>query len=713
MSLKQSVVVVLKGTDLTAHETVAKRLASSGLEVHPLSLGDLNDSTTKDKDKKAALIVSAPAPLLTTLKQRQEAHEGAAHVGALTEADQLRLVHGFVTTARYFHGAGILVSEDLHRANAPIKNEDLFWVGGSDVVEAVLVLHDKDFEKNWLSSWSDKWVLDTKDISQIREHMGEQVGFYFAFIQFYLQALAPLAIFGIFAYLVLPAYSYTYTVVLSLWGVAFIVGWKRQQTYLADLWGSTASDRVDTERPEFIPERLDIDPDTSEPIPFYPFWKRWIIHAFYTVPIIITFGTAVTIVSFVIVLAEIFTAEVYNGPDKWLVKLLPIVIYVLCLPLLQALYMKLSQWITNLENSQSVDSHEASLSRKSFIITCLLTQLSLFLTGIVYIPISDLLQPYVNPVLEQYGVAHHVVGLNATETRNLLSPDSLQSKVISFSITNQIVNQVIQVLVPTVLAWWSTRAIQKVEEQEIAEEKKEAAEEAAANDTTTNPPKAVKLHAISAALTEVDSILPAEEQTRLAIEKAISLPAFDQYDLYADLANQFALLMMFSASWPLVPLFCFLNNFLDLRTHAFKLCRTVRRPVPHRTNSIKPWTSIFSSFSVLGTLTTVLLTLLYKNWDTETPAHLQSFPKLATYFIILVVVEHLQFLTSWIVGVGMSVVWGDLKVLGERKRSFERKVEAAVKQGVHGVTEKYGDKVESVLEKLKVALGRGGKKKEE
>ncbi|KAI9334530.1 calcium-activated chloride channel-domain-containing protein [Obelidium mucronatum] len=658
---------------------------------------------------KAALVVAGAAPLLQALTRRQEAVEGAAHVGPLTAADELRLLHGFVTAARYYGGAGVLVAEDLACANAPVLNNDWKWVGGKGVVDAVLALHDKDFEKKWIEAWSDKWVLDTKDISEIREHMGEQVGYYFAFVQFYVQALMPLSIFGVIAYLLFPAYSYTYSFVLCLWGIFFMVAWKRQEKYLADLWGSTSSDRVDTERPEFIPDRLDVDPKTNECVPYYPFWKRWIIHAGYTVPVIIVFGTAVTIVSFVIVLAEVFTAEVYQGPDKWLVKMLPILIYVLCLPLLQALYMKLSSWITKLENSQSVDSHTASFSRKAFIITCLLTQLSLFLTGVVYIPISDLLVPYVNPVLEQYGVSHHVVGLNATETRNLLSPSSLQTKVISFSITNQIINQAVQVLIPAILAWWSTSTITKAELKDIEDERKEKATAAdgAKKTSSAAPTGDIAFDASN------EPILSAEETMRLRIEKALVLPVYDQYDEYAELANQFALLIMFSASWPLVPLFCFINNFLDLRTHAFKVCRTVRRPIPHRTNSIKPWTSIFASFSILGTMTTVLLTLLYKNWDNETPAHMQSIPKLATYFIILVCVEHLQFFTSWVVSVAMSIVWGDLKALGERKRRFERQVETFVKTTVGEVEDAVEGRVESVLEKLKAAFGQKHAKKEE
>ncbi|KAJ3068892.1 hypothetical protein HDU98_008010 [Podochytrium sp. JEL0797] len=639
-----SVVLVLGGSDGTKHQAILDRLHQGGLE-----------TKTVAGDKDTFVVATAPASLLLALRKeesREVSRDGSRDAEA-TPADAVRLIHGFITKAKYRRGLGIKVCGNLTKANGPLKDEQLHWLGGESIVKDIVVLHDEAFNKKWVTAWEHKWILATSDITEIQKHMGEQVAFYFAFLQFYLQALIPLAAFGFLAHFVLPSYSYTYAIVLSLWGIAFIAAWKRREVALAMLWGSTSTD---SDRPEFIPDRLEIDPQTSEPIPYYPFWKRWVVHAGYTAPMVLFFGTAVSLVSVLILVAEVFTAQVYEGPNKGLVKMLPILIYVLCLPLLQAVYMALSSYITNLENSQSVDSHNASLTRKAFIITSLLTQLSLFLTGIVFIPVSDLLVPYLAPQLTHYGVADHIVGLNATETRNLLSPSSLQEKVISFSIVNQIITQVIQVVIPAVLAWWNLRSLRAIEQKEkLAKEEKD-------NKESSPLTPRVTLETVQ---------LSADETLKLDIEKALALPVYNMYEDYAELANQFGLVILFSSSWSLVAAFCVLFNFLNMRTHAFKVCRSVRRPIPHRTATLTPWTSILSGLSTLGTLTTTLLTLLYHNWDATSPASHQSLPHAIAFGVVLVAAEHAHFFVSWIAEAAVWIVWGDLEALAGQRRAWE------------------------------------------
>ncbi|KAJ3121323.1 hypothetical protein HK100_012427 [Physocladia obscura] len=653
------VVVVLRALDTRVNEAVAE----GGLDiVHVISLSGTRAAlvVAANKQKLAELRAvsraaeglqsSAPTSLLylpasSTLPSalesqppesrsidKYDSYNTITDNDSLSDADAACLVYTHLTSAKYFGGCGIKVADSISRANKNLSNPKWHWVGGESVAD-IIILHNKSFEKNWLNNWSDNWFLEIKDMTIVQQHMGEQIAFHFAFLQFYLQALAPLAAFGAFAFLAFPQYSATYAVILCLWSVVFLAAWKKQEAGLADLWGVNFADRVDKERPEFIPDSVEIDSTSGQPILHYPFWKRWIIHAGYTLPAILIFAAAVIFVSVVILTTEVYTAEVYNGPNKAFVKLIPMIIYVLCLPLLQALYNALSVYITNLENSQSIDAHNASLTNKTFIITCLLTQLSLLLTGLVYIPASDLIMPYLEPLLVANGITHHEV---VDATRNLLSPAALRVKVVTYSITNQILNQAVQVILPSALAWWATRSVVNATKHEArkgeTDEKKE--------DLTHN--------------TEEE-----DRELRFRIERAISLPKYSLYDDYAVLANQFALVVMFSSSWPLVALFCVANNFLDVRTTAYKISRT-RRPIPHRTNSITPWTQIFSVLSVLGTLTTTLLTLLYHYWDASIPASVQSFSHTLQTIVIIILAEHAHFAARWIAEYALALAWPDV-----------------------------------------------------
>ncbi|ORY37240.1 hypothetical protein BCR33DRAFT_721596 [Rhizoclosmatium globosum] len=676
-------VFILHGSDTSAQAEVCARLEGGGFTLQTVTLDDVSS-----KDPEVAVVATASAALVTHLFSKQLRIEASAD-RVPTEADALRIALDFASSAVFFGGLGVLVGANRERANKCLDDK-WKWVGGDGVVKEVVVLDNHDFENTWMHSWDDKWILDTKDLTVVQQHMGERVAFYFAFLNFYLQALVPLSAIGFVVYFLFPDYSYTYAFILSVWSIFFIAGWKRQE--------------FDRDRPQFVPDRVDVDPITGEPVPFFPFYKRWFVHAAYTMPMILIFTIAVFLISMVILTAEIFTTQVYTGPNKMLVSLIPVIIYVLSLPLLQLLYTQLSKYITDLENSQSVNDNDASYARKTFIITCLLTQLSLLLTGVLYIPLSDLLVPYVNPYLETYGVADHIVGLNATQTRNLLSPFSLQEKVLTYSITNQIVNQAVAVLLPAVLAWWSTRAVSAAEKKELLENQREEAEKIH---------QAAETHDETTPLIPLDQVvLTEQEQLKIDIERAISLPVYEMFDEYNELANQYSLLVMFSVAWPMCALFCALNNFADLRTHAFKVCKTVRRPLPIRSNSIAPWTDIFQLFTVIGTVTTTLLCLLYHNWNPTVLASQQTLPHISYYFIVLVIVEHAQFIVQWLVEIGMDVTWGDLKALAEKRRKAERALLGGVRVGLQGGVAKVMETHENVMDKFKDFL-KGGKRKEE
>jgi len=69
---------------------------------------------------------------------------------------------------------------------------------------------------------------------------------------------------------------------------------------------------------------------------------------------------------------------------------------------------------------------------------------------------------------------------------------------------------------------------------------------------------------------------------------------------------------LWSVIWPITPLCAVLNNWLELRSDAVKLCLSHRRPVPQRADSIGPWLMNITFLSWLGSLTTSTLVLLFQ-----------------------------------------------------------------------------------------------------
>lgn len=58
---------------------------------------------------------------------------------------------------------------------------------------------------------------------------------------------------------------------------------------------------------------------------------------------------------------------------------------------------------------------------------------------------------------------------------------------------------------------------------------------------------------------------------------------------YAEIVTQFGYVTIWSIVWPLAPLSAFINNYLELRTDAVKICKHVRQPVGGRVESIGSW----------------------------------------------------------------------------------------------------------------------------
>lgn len=55
------------------------------------------------------------------------------------------------------------------------------------------------------------------------------------------------------------------------------------------------------------------------------------------------------------------------------------------------------------------------------------------------------------------------------------------------------------------------------------------------------------------------------------------------------MVTQFGYVTIWSIVWPLAPIFAFINNYIELRADALKICRHVRRPVGDRVETIGSW----------------------------------------------------------------------------------------------------------------------------
>ncbi|KAJ1976934.1 hypothetical protein H4R34_003792, partial [Dimargaris verticillata] len=133
------------------------------------------------------------------------------------------------------------------------------------------------------------------------------------------------------------------------------------------------------------------------------------------------------------------------------------------------------------------------------------------------------------------------------------------------------------------------------------------------------------------------------------------LPAYDIFEDYSEMVTQFGFVALFSVIWPLSPLAAFLNNWVELRSDAVKLCINVRRPVPQRVESIGPWLHNLKMLCWMASITNALLVYQFGSWTVKTEVtRYYGHTHFPTALAVLFLAEHLYFLMQHVVRAGLA-----------------------------------------------------------
>ncbi|KAL1919461.1 uncharacterized protein VTP21DRAFT_2154 [Calcarisporiella thermophila] len=490
----------------------------------------------------------------------------------LSEAERLRLVYDILTGSTLDGRAGITPGID-------------------PFVESIMPLHDREFNKSWIRTWSRKYLINQDDLLRIRNHFGEKIAYYFEFLQFYFLWLSVPSIVGVIYYLFGRSFSISFSIFMMGWSLAFTEFWRRRETELAIWWGVRNVSNVERRRAAFKADKQVTDPVTGELVPYFPLWKRW-MRRLLTAPAIAVGVIVLSVVVGFVFSVQVFLKEYYNGPFAAILSFAPTITYAALVPTMTAYYLKLSRLLTEWENHETESQYEHHLTLKIFASNFLTAYAALFLCAYVYIPFGEEFTRYFN--MFNISTHHQTVG-----------PERLKEQLVYFVITGQIVNFATEILVPMFMRL-ATKGGQKV----IDKIHLGAGED--------SPPR------------DED-----EAQFLKRVKEEVKLGEYDIYEDYAEMVTQFGYVSLFSSVWPLTPLCCFINNWIELRSDAVKLCRYTRRPIPQRADSIGPWVEALNTLTWLSSITTSSLAYLY---HPKTDIH--SKRTLAYVFLTVLVAEH-------------------------------------------------------------------------
>lgn len=232
---------------------------------------------------------------------------------------------------------------------------------------------------------------------------GPSVSLYFSFLSFYTRALIPLSALGAFFWLGSRglyarlaeligletwartggpremgygwSWSWVYAGLVCLWAVGFVESWRVMERKIAVQYGTLGVARVEHLRPQYLASLSDTAgiavPDsvteqkTLSPSPRDTQFLMREAKMGASVPVLVACGTALGALLTGIFIFEAFFAQLYDGPGKQLLSLVPTVLFVGVVPNIVAVLHGLSKRLTVWENHPTKSGFESSLTVKT------------------------------------------------------------------------------------------------------------------------------------------------------------------------------------------------------------------------------------------------------------------------------------------------------------------------------------------------------------
>ena len=115
-----------------------------------------------------------------------------------------------------------------------------------------------------------------------------------------------------------------------------------------------------------------------------------------------------------------------------------------------------------------------------------------------------------------------------------------------------------------------------------------------------------------------------------------------------------------------------INNWIELRADAVKICVEMQRPTPSRADTIGPWLDSLSFLSWLGSVTSAALVYMFSN-DGIGPGGTPTTIKGWGLLLSILLSEHLYLLVRWAVHIGISKIDTPGREKERRDRFMTRK----------------------------------------
>ncbi|KAH3837137.1 anoctamin-8-like isoform X2 [Dreissena polymorpha] len=473
------------------------------------------------------------------------------------------------------------------------------------VICQVFPLHDRTallkLRKGWVQTF-----IRRQPIDDICRYFGVKIAMYFAFLGFYTRLLLAPTVLGVAVWFLQSSSQVIEDVCFVgfalfnvMWATMYCEAWRRRSSELAYHWGTLdkRSELLQDPRPLYT-GYLVTSPVTGRQEPYYPAWMRQVFFYFVSVPVISLCLLVVFCVMLVIFeLQEWVNSLVKSQIAPSFCTTLPKILLAICIGILDDIYRKIATWLNDKENYRLEEKYDNNL-----IIKLVLFQ-------------------FVNSFLSLFYIAFYLQDM-----------DRLREQLATLLITRQVIGNLREALLPYIL--WKMKLMRvgynitghmspNTLEKEINDmtgsnsSEKQQKDESDISNTKREDEKTSELVLTQA---EIESTMKKYENT---------------FDDYLELFIQYGYVILFSSAFPLAALCALLNNVIEIRSDAFKLCINHQRPFGRRVQDIGIWQDALVVMGVIAVLVNSALIGVSGQMDRMAPGLDTS----AT-IIVIIVLEH-------------------------------------------------------------------------
>ncbi|KAH3660321.1 hypothetical protein OGAPHI_006907 [Ogataea philodendri] len=529
-------------------------------------------------------------------KLAKKSQEVASFYGVVTPeevstAERLRLVYSKLTGLKTDGNAEITVAEGSWKfieTCVPVANHDAIQKEAKDVIGTLSKFFNSTFAEH-----QSKFLL---------ENYGTLPAFYFDLNSLYINWLCILSIIGLVCNSFFGRYSKVFTVLNLLVSLFFYLDWFAKERYDSRNWKLTNVSLLETARPD----------GKVKP-------HQVLLRKFLFIPIAIGAGLTLIFYQLSCFGIEILLTELYQGPLKSYLSLVPTILICSIVPIVTAIYTAVVNSYLSFENNATRISHRKSFLVKIFVFNFLASYMALFITSFIYLPFGYKLNSYL-PHIDSYAekvssYRTYIPRIPLLQSDYEINKLRLNSQYNYFILTNQIVGLLLEFVLPLVLG--KIFALPKVK-------------------SLTGPAK----------LLEIKLTDPPQEKEYLdSVRKLVELPEFSVDDEFRQLVIQFGFLALFGPVSSLGPVISLVIELIQSKADYFKLLKLTRPPVPERTENVYPWTAFLKVLVLVGTVSSSAITLMYNGGDIVASVS-QSSVKTNWYLILPFIVVGVLFVQT-------------------------------------------------------------------